>query len=137
MIITWCYASSHTGLKFAYIMILKLIRWIFNSTKDLLFILHVIFFFFFFFRAAPLAYGSSQARGWIGTAATGLCHSHSNAGSKLHCDLHCSSQQLQILKPLSGARDGAWNLMDTSQIHYCWATMGTPILYVLITFWFY
>ena len=38
------------------------------------------FFFFFFF---PTASGTSQARGWIGATATGLHHSHSNAGSKL------------------------------------------------------
>ena len=42
------------------------------------------FFFFFFghFRAAPLAYGSSQAGGQIGAAAVGLCHSYGNLGSK-------------------------------------------------------
>ena len=45
--------------------------------------LWLFFFFFFFclFRGAPTAYGSSQARGWIGTIAAGLCHSHSNARS--------------------------------------------------------
>ena len=32
-------------------------------------------------RAAPMAYGSSQARGWIGAIAASLHHSHSNAGS--------------------------------------------------------
>ena len=42
------------------------------------------FFFFFlfvclFFRAAPAAYGGSQARGQIGVIAAGLHHSHSNA----------------------------------------------------------
>ena len=47
------------------------------------------FFFFFFFgffifsRAVPAAYGGSQARGLIGAVAAGLCHSHSNARSKL------------------------------------------------------
>ena len=44
------------------------------------------FFFFFVFLlflwAAPAAYGGSQARGQIGAAATGLCQSHSNVGSK-------------------------------------------------------
>ena len=40
------------------------------------------FFFFFFFRAVPEAYGSSLARGQIGTAAAGLCTGHSNVGSK-------------------------------------------------------
>ena len=35
-----------------------------------------------FFRATPTAYGSSQARGGIGTIAASLRHSHSNASSK-------------------------------------------------------
>ena len=44
------------------------------------------FVFWFFFRAAPVAYGISQARGPIGATAAGLHHSHhhSNAGSELH-----------------------------------------------------
>ena len=48
------------------------------------------FFFFFFFglfvfsRAAPKAYGGSQARGLIGAVATSLSHSHSNAESEPH-----------------------------------------------------
>ena len=42
------------------------------------------FFFFLLFRATPAAYGSSQARGGIGTAAAGLYHSHGSTGSKLH-----------------------------------------------------
>ena len=41
------------------------------------------FFFICLFRAAPMAYGGSQARGWIGAASAGLHHSYSNAGSKL------------------------------------------------------
>ena len=36
------------------------------------------------FRAAPAAYGGSQATGRIGTTAAGLHHSHSNAGSLTH-----------------------------------------------------
>ena len=35
-----------------------------------------------FFRATPAAYGGSQATGPIGDTVAGLCHSHSNAGSK-------------------------------------------------------
>ena len=38
-------------------------------------------FLFFFLRAAPAAYGSFQARGWIGAAAAS--HSHSNARSEM------------------------------------------------------
>ena len=41
-------------------------------------------FFFVFSRAAPMAYGSSQARGRIRAVATSLHHSHSKAGSEPH-----------------------------------------------------
>ena len=37
---------------------------------------------FYLFRAAPVAYGGSQARDLIGSVATGLRHSHSNARSE-------------------------------------------------------
>ena len=41
----------------------------------------IIFCLFAFSRAAPAAYGGSQARGRIGAVATGLYQSHSNSGS--------------------------------------------------------
>ena len=54
--------------------------------------MHLLCFFFFFnykfyfyfllFWAVPTAYGSFQARGQIGAAGAGLCHSHGNSGSK-------------------------------------------------------
>ena len=71
-----------------------------------------LFFFFFFllFRAAPEAYGSSQARGLIGAIAAGLHH---------------SSQQHGILNLLR-ARPGIEHTMVPSQIHFHCATMGTP-----------
>ena len=59
----------------------------------------------FYFLATCVAYGSSQARGQSGAIAAGLCHSHSNAGSELICDLQHSSWQRWILNPLSEA----WN----------------------------
>ena len=40
------------------------------------------FFVFAFSRAAPMAYGGSQARGPTGAVAAGLCHNHSNSGSE-------------------------------------------------------
>ena len=40
--------------------------------------------FFAFSRAAPTAYGGSQARGRIEAIAAGLRQSHSNAGSQPH-----------------------------------------------------
>ena len=89
------------------------------------------FFSFFFvfcpFRAAPLAYGGSQARGLIGAVAAGLCQSHSNARSQLRLRyLHHSSWQRWVLNPLSEGRDRTCNLMVPSQIRFHCATMGTP-----------
>ena len=40
------------------------------------------FLSFCLFRAAPAAYGGSQARGRVGTVATGLRQGHVNAGSE-------------------------------------------------------
>ena len=42
------------------------------------------------------------------------------------CDLHHSSWQHQILNPLSEVRERTCVLMDTSQIRFHCATMGTP-----------
>ena len=44
----------------------------------------------------------------------------------LVCDLRHSSQQRQILNPLIEASDRTHVLMDTSQVHFHWATTGTP-----------
>ena len=43
------------------------------------------------------------------------------------CSLHHSSQQHQILNPLSEARERTRNLMVPSQIHCRCAMMGTPL----------
>ena len=78
--------------------------------------------------ATPAAFGSSQARGLIGTRAAGLHHSHSTTRSKHICDLLHNSQQCQILNPLSEAKDQTHILMDTSWFLTCWATVGTPCI---------
>ena len=96
------------------------------------YILHEIYpqpFYFFIFlllRAAPKAYGGSQARGLIGAVSAGLPHSHSNAGSN-PC-LQPTPQQHQILNPLSEARDRTCNLVVPSRIRFHCATTGTPLL---------
>ena len=41
-------------------------------------------------------------------------------------DPHHSSQQCRIPKPLSEGSSWTLILADTSQIRFCWATMGTP-----------
>ena len=44
------------------------------------------------------------------------------------CDLHHSSQQCQILNPLSESKDWTHIHMDTSQVCYHWATIGTLVI---------
>ena len=70
-----------------------------------------------------MAYEVSQARGQIGATAAGLLYSGTWATSAT-----CSSQQPWILNSVSEARDRTYVLMDSfpSQIHFCWAMMGTP-----------
>ena len=53
------------------------------------------------------------------------------------CNLHHSSWQCLIPNPnLSWARDQTHMLMDTSQDHYCCATMGTPSFLKFTEAWF-
>ena len=97
------------------------------------FIMLSVFFFFFFFRA-PVAYGSFQTRGIKSeTQLQAYTTVIAARDQSCICDLHHSSQQHQILNPQSDARDGTCILMDTSWIHFCWATMLTPFQ-ILFTF---
>ena len=69
-----------------------------------------------FFRAAPIAYGGSQAR----AVAAGLHHSHSNTRSKIRVQPKPQfTAQHQILDLLSEARDQTRVLMDTSRVFNC------------------
>ena len=81
------------------------------------------------FRATPMAYASSQTRGQIrAVAATATARQDPS----LVFDTHYSSwQHIGILNPPSKARDGTHILMDTSLVHYFWATMGTPPYFLL------
>ena len=90
--------------------------------KVILIGIYCLFFFFLFFRAAPTAYGSSQARGWIRAVAAGLNHSHNNMGSKLHLP---PIPQPMAMPDLQG-QDWICIPMDTSQIRFYCAKMGTP-----------
>ena len=73
-----------------------------------------------------MAYGGSQIRGRLGATAVGLHHSHSNAGSELHLQSSQHPLATPIHDLLSKARDQTLFLMDTSCIHFCFDTMGTP-----------
>ena len=47
-------------------------------------VFHIIIIIILLLKAVPMAYGSSQAQGWITAAPAGLHHSHSNMGSEPH-----------------------------------------------------
>ena len=91
-----------------------------------IFLIFFIILFFCLFRAAPMAYGSSRARGWFRAAAADLCHSTTAMSDLSHiCDLHHRLWQHGILNPLSEARDwtsSSWILVGFVT---CWATTGT------------
>ena len=91
---------------------------------------NIYIYIFFLFRITPVACGSSQARGWIGAADACLYHSHSNLRSE-PClqstpQFTTNTTAQGTINPLCEAWDQNCILMDTSQIHYCWTTMGTP-----------
>jgi len=54
-----------------------------------------------------------RLRGQIRAAAAGLCHSHNNAGSKLHLHPMLHLQQCWVLNPLSQGRGKTSLLTDT------------------------
>ena len=86
------------------------------------------FFFFFFlaFRAAPAAYGGSQARDRIGAKLPACTTATVTPDPSRVCVLHHSSRQRWILNPLSEARHRTQNLMVPNRIRFRCATMGTP-----------
>ena len=73
----------------------------------------------------PAAYGSSQARGWIGTTAAGLHHRGIQASSVTYTMAHW---QCQIPDPLRKARVQTHILKVTCQVHYRRATVETLLL---------
>ena len=82
-----------------------------NWVKDTWCFFLFSFCFVLLFRPTPAAYGSSKARGGIGTAAACLHHSHSNT----QADLHHSVWQRRILNLPSEARDrttSSWILVS-------------------------
>ena len=90
--------------------------------------IYLLILTFCLFRAAPTAYEGSQARGRIGAVKLLACTTATAMQDPTCvCDLHHSSRQHKILNPLSKARDRTCVLMDTSQIHFHWATSETPL----------
>ena len=83
------------------------------------------FFFFCFFRTAPWAYGSSQDRGQIGVQLLAYTTATATPDPSRVYGLHHSTWQHQTLNPLREAKNPARILMDTSWIHFHYATIGT------------
>ena len=84
----WLKRKKESNINYAFFILnlpnLQLTIFALNSYKirahDLLFT--SFFFSFCLFRAAPAAYGGSQARGLIRATAAGVCHSDSNGRSE-------------------------------------------------------
>ena len=81
-----------------------------------------VFFFFFFLGPHPWHRVGVKLKLQL------LAYATATAMQDPSCHLHHSSWQCRILNPLSEARDQTCNLMVTSQIHFCYATTGTPIV---------
>ena len=93
-----------------------------------------IYFVFCLFKAAPAAYGGSQARDLIRATAASLCQSHGRPDPSHICNPHHSSRQCQILNPLIEARDRTCNLMIPSRICFHCPTDRTPKIWKILMF---
>ena len=90
-------------------------------------LIHIFLFFSFFLGPAPVAFGSSQARGQIGVQLPVYTTATAMQDPSHVCDLYHILRQYWILNPLNDARDGTHILVDTSWVCYHWATMGIPM----------
>ena len=80
--------------------------------------IYVFIYLFLLFRAAPMADGSSQARGTTELQLPANAPATVMQDPSLICELHHNSWQSQTLNPLSRARDQTGILMDSSWAHY-------------------
>ena len=91
--------------------------------------LFIFIYLFLLFRAAPMAYGGSQAKGLIRPTAAGLlAYAIAMPDPSYVYDLHHRSWQHWILNPLSETGNQTHNLMVPGWICFCCATTGTPSL---------
>ena len=74
--------DTHTSKCYLYPADFHIYVFNLNFSFELLASIYLFIYLFISSRAAPAAYGGSQARGLIGAVAAGLPHSHSNEGSE-------------------------------------------------------
>ena len=84
------------------------------SQPNFVFKISFAFFFLSLFMVAPVAYGISSARRWIGAFAEAYATALATPDLSLICDLHHSLRQHQILNSLSEAWDWTCILMETT-----------------------
>ena len=91
--------------------------------------LSLSFFFFFFCFLGPHSRHMEVPSLGVESELQLLTYATATAtqDQSLICDLRHSSQQCWILDPLSEARDQTHVLMDSSQVHFCCAAVGTPV----------
>ena len=100
-------ALHHISPLQAYILWTQLLQIWYSGSDQGFFILFyftllfyfMLFYLFIYFRAAPMAYGSSQARGWIIATAASLHHSHSHIRFEL--ELRPTPQLMATLRSLT------------------------------------
>ena len=99
MVLFLCTTKSHSWFSLLLYSGFFSCSYHYSLFGDLIRLQDFYFFFIIFFRAAPAAYGSSQATGRTGAAAASLCHSHSHnhTGSELH--LQPTSQLMAMPDP--------------------------------------
>ena len=90
-------------------------------------------FLFFLLMTAPVAFGNSQARGWIRVVAACRPTPQQRQIWAVSATYASACSNTRSLTPLSKARDQTCILMDTSWVCYHWATAGTPYFSYLIT----
>ena len=80
--------------------------------------IYLFIYLFLLFRTAPSADGGSQARGQLELQLLTYATATATQDPSHVCNLHHSSQQHQVLNPLSEARDQPLNLMVPRRIRF-------------------